>query len=117
MYLKNGGGSVRGNNDGPFFPDQQDIILFDKRIRMIHGVQLLWQYRLAPEMFVYMDQEGVDILLHGHTYIRCSDVILDEHNKLVKAIINPGSLAWSREGEIRKNHQGTYCVLTLTRDG
>ena len=109
--------SVRGNNDGPFFPDQQDIILFDKVIRMIHGDQILWKYRSAPEMFAYMDEEGVDILLHGHTHVRRSDVIVDEHHKLLKAIINPGSLALSREHEIRKNHQGTYCVLTLTSDG
>lgn len=109
--------SVKGNNDGPFFPEQQDIVVYEKRIRMLHGHQLLWRYNSTSELLDYMYSENIDILLLGHTHIRRSDVILDDNKKLVKAIINPGSLGFSREYEISQKDLGTYCVLTLTTDG
>ena len=109
--------SVKGNNDGPFYPLQQDLIIYDKRIRMIHGDRLLWQYRTPDELFGYMSDENIDILLFGHTHIRLAEVRLDDDHKLVKAIINPGSLGESREYELRQQGLGSYCVLTLSGDG
>lgn len=105
--------SVRGNNDAKYFPDSMDIELYGKKIRMVHGHLLPWGcLHDQEEMYRYMDREHVDILLYGHTHRRVIEI-----NEKNQAIINPGSLSFTRDMDLRMQHLGSYCVMSVLEDG
>ena len=109
--------SVRGNNDAPYFPKQRDFEIFNKHVRMIHGDRLFWVYATVEDFYDYMKKQNVDILLFGHTHQHLIDAVMDENGKLIKAMINPGSIGRPRELELNMKSQGSYCVLYFGEDG
>ena len=109
--------SVRGNNDGPFAPYRRDLNIFHKNIRMVHGDRLIWDYPTSNEMFDYMKEEGVDILLFGHTHRMLYCEQKNHNGKVERVLLNPGSIGESRDYELFMKDLGSYCILTIYEDG
>ncbi len=94
--------SVSGNNDiGSSFPKNQTLEIEGYKIEVCHGNQFDY-YERTFNMYEYAKQQGIDILISGHTHIPNNECIDHIH------LINPGSTA-----RPRSNSKPSYAILWL----
>ena len=94
--------TVKGNMDGPFFPESQEICLGNKKVLVTHG-HLESVKRSLKELTEEAQRKHADIVFFGHSHIPFCEKIEGV------LYVNPGSISLPKGPEPEK----TYARLSV----
>lgn len=92
---------VRGNNDYPFWPNEQVLRVEDLNILIVHGHRYGY-FNRESKMINDLKEHNCDVLIFGHLHIP----FFEKEEGFI--FINPGSTDLPRAGS-----PCSYCVITI----